>query len=111
MLWKPFADDAVPPRWIKKKYLPELTPGKVTVTSFLSGRCPAGNLVHERARRAAEELGDKVVFRTINAHDREAMRQHGEVGALYVDDKRVRTGPPPSYEKIRGWIAKKARKL
>ena len=111
LLWKPFADDAVPPRWIRRKYVPELTPGKVTVTTFLNGQCPAGNIVHERARRAAEEFGDKVVFRTINTNDKEVMRQHGEVAALYVDDKKVRTGPPPSYEKIRGAIAKRVKKL
>jgi len=111
LLWKPFASHAVPPKWIKKKYVPELTPGKVTVTSFLNGQCPAGNLVHERARRAAEEFGDRVVFRTINTNDKEAMRLYGERGALYVDDKKVRTGPPPSYEKIRKAIAKRAKKL
>lgn len=111
LLWKPFASDAVPPKWMKKKYAPELTPAKVTVTSFLNGQCPAGNIVHERARRAVEEFGDRVVFRTINTNDKEVMRQHGEVAALYVDDKKVRTGPPPSYEKIRRVIAKRVKKL
>ncbi len=111
LLWKPFAGDAVPPKWIKKKCVPELTPGKVTVTSFLNGQCPAGNLVHERARRAAEECGDKVIFCTINTNDKEVMRLCGERSALYVDDKNVRTGPPPSYEKIRTVVAKRVKKL
>ena len=111
LLWKPFADDAMPPRWIKRKYVPELTPGKVTVTSFLNGQCPAQNLVHERARRAAEEFGDKVEFRTIRTNDKEVIRQHGEMAALFVDGKKVRTGPPPSFEKVRGIIAKRVRKL
>ena len=111
LVLKSFTGDAAPPRWIKKKYVPELTPGKVTVTSFLSGQCPAGNLVHERARTAAEEFGDKVVFRTIQTNDKEVMRLYGERAALYVDDKKVRTGPPPSYEKIRAVIAKKAKSL
>jgi len=31
--------------------------------------------------------------------------------ALYIDDKQVRTGPPPSYEKIYKLISKKVRKL
>ena len=111
LLWKPFAGDAVAPKWIKKRYVPELTSGKVTVTSFLNGQCPAGNAVHERARRASEEFGDRVIFRTINTNDKEVMRLYGERGALYVDDKKVRTGPPPSYEKIRGVIAKRVKKL
>ena len=111
LLWKPFAEDAVPPRWIRGKYTPELTLGKVTVTSLLNGRCPAANAVHERARRAAAEFGDRVVFRTVRTNDRDAVRRCGEPSALYVDDKKVRTGPPPSYEKIRSRIAKRVGRL
>lgn len=109
LLWKPFAGDAQPPKWIKKKYVPELTPGKVTVTSILNGQCPAGNMTHERARRAAEEFGDRVVFRTIRTNSKEAMQTYGERAALYVDNKNIRIGPPPSYEKIRSAIAKRVR--
>ncbi len=65
LLWKPFADDAVPPKWIRPKKSPETVPGKVAVTAFLNGWCPAQNLVFERAKRAAAEFGDKVVFRKI----------------------------------------------
>ena len=111
LLWKPFTGDATPPRWIRAKYEPALTPGKVTVTSVLNGRCPAGNMTHERARRAAAEFGDRVVFRTVRTDTRDALRLCGEAAALYVDDGRVRIGPPPSYDKIRGRIAKKVRRL
>jgi hypothetical protein len=34
LLWKPFSDDAIPPRWIKVKKKPELVPGKVSVTAI-----------------------------------------------------------------------------
>jgi len=111
LLWKPFSNDAVPPKWIKKKYTPELTPGKVTVTSFLNGQCPAGNMVHERAIRAANEFGDKVIFRTINTNDKEAMRRYGEKGSLYIDAKKVTKGPPLSYEKIKRLISKRVKRL
>ena len=43
LLWKPFAPDAVPPRWIREKKKPELTPGKVTVSAFVNGWCPGMN--------------------------------------------------------------------
>jgi len=111
LLWKPFFADATPPKWIKKKYKPELVPGKVTVTSFLNGQCPAGNMVHERAKRAASEIGDKAVLRTINTNDKEIMRQYGEKQALYIDNKNVRIGPPPSYKKIKKLIEGKVKKL
>jgi len=51
LLWKPFADDAIPPKWIKEKKKPKTTSGKVTVTAFLNGWCPAQNIVFERAKR------------------------------------------------------------
>ena len=111
LLWKPFSGDAEPPKWIKKKYTPEFTPGKVTVTSFFNGQCPAGNITHERAKRVAKEFGDKVMFRTINTNDKEVMRRHGKKDALYIDAKKVTKGPPLSYEKIKRLIAKRVKKL
>ena len=111
LLWKPFTADAVPPKWIREKKKPEATPGKVTVTSFLNGWCPAQNIVFERAKRAASESGDKVVFREINTFDREVFSEWGIADALFIDNKQVRTGPPPSYEKIRKKIAKRIKKL
>jgi len=111
LLWKPFTDDAIPPKWIKQKKRPETTPGQVTVTAFLNGWCPAQNMVFERARRAASEFGDKVIFRGIDTFDREVFLEWGIADALFIDDKQVRTGPPPSYEKIKKMIAKRVRKL
>ena len=62
LMWKPFAPDAVPPRWLKQRRRPTLTPGKVTVTSVVNGWCLVQNLVNERAKRAAATFGDDVVF-------------------------------------------------
>jgi GNAT superfamily N-acetyltransferase len=111
LLLKPFSDDAVPPRWIKQKHTPELMPGKVTVTSFIDGRCPSSNMVHERAKRASQEFGDKVIFRTVDTRDKDVVRRTGEVSGLYIDGKRVGFGPPLTYEKIRGKIAGRVKKL
>jgi GNAT superfamily N-acetyltransferase len=111
LLWKPFTRDAIPPKWIKQKKKPEITPGQVTVTGFLNGWCPAGNMVFERAQRAASEFGDKVVFQKIDTSDRNVFLEWGIADALFIDDKQVRTGPPPSYEKIKKLIAKRVKKL
>jgi len=35
----------------------------------------------------------------------------GIVDAFFIDGKQVRTGPPPSYEKIKKLIAKRVKKL
>lgn len=111
LLWKPFTSDASPPRWIKQKKKPQSEPRKVIVSSFLNGWCPAQNLIRERAKRAASELGEKVIFKEIDTFDRNKMLEWGILDALYIDDKQIRTGPPPSYEKIKKKIIKKLKKL
>lgn len=111
LLWKPFTADAEPPHWIKKKKKPPLHENKVTVTSFLHGWCPAFNLVHERAKRAAAEFGDKVIFQSIDTFEKEVIQEWGIADALFIDDKEVNCGPPPNYEKIKKLIEKRVKKL
>jgi hypothetical protein len=111
LLWKPLSEDAIPPRWIKAKKMPVKTANRVTVTSFINGWCPAQNIVHERAKRAALEFGDQVLFQDIHSLPLEVHRDWGISDGLFIDGKELRFGPPPSYEKIRNKIAKKAAKL
>jgi GNAT superfamily N-acetyltransferase len=111
LVWKPFAADAAPPAWVRPKKKPRPEPGKVVVTGLLNGWCPAMSLVHERARRAAAELGPAVEFREIRTHDRDAFLEWGMSDALFIDGKELRSGPPPSYEKIRKKIAARVKKL
>jgi GNAT superfamily N-acetyltransferase len=111
LLWKPFTDDATPPKWINQKKKPELVPGKVTVTAFLNGWCPAQSLAFERAKMAAAKFGSDVVFQHIDTFDRDTFLEWGISDALFIDGKPVRTGPPPSYEKLRKIIAQKVKKL
>lgn len=111
LLWKPFSAEASPPKWIKRKKEPEVVPGLANVTVLHSGWCMAQSLTLERAKRAAAEFGDKVRFTKIDTSNRDVFLEWGTSDALYVDGKSIRTGPPPSYEKIRKAIAKKARKV
>ncbi len=111
LLWKPFTDDAIPPKWIKQKKNPNPIQGKVVVTAFINGWCPAQNIVFERAKRAAKEFGDTVVFQEINTSVRDVFLEWGIADALFIDGKQVRTGPPPSYEKIKKLITKRVKRL
>lgn len=110
LMWKPFREGAEPPRWIKEKKRPAREAGVVTVTSFLNGWCPAQNIIHERARRAAQEFGDVVRFKEVDTFDRCTLCEWGIADAVYIDDKRLGWGPPPSYEKIKNKIAKRVKK-
>ena len=112
LLWKPFTPQARPPRWLPTgNKLPEPTPGKVNVTVFNNGWCTAGNLVAERARRAAAAFGDRAVYREIDTSEPAAAAGWGQTDALFIDGRQVRTGPPPTYEKIHSRVERRARRL
>jgi GNAT superfamily N-acetyltransferase len=111
LLWKKFDDDAIPPKWIREKKKPEKMGVKVTVSSFINGWCPAQNIVFERAKRAVSEFGDSVEFQDFHTFDRDVFLEWGISDALFIDGKQIRTGPPPSYKKIRKKISKRAKKL
>lgn len=112
LVWKPFVADAVAPRWLPETgRRPEPVPGKVAVTGCLSGWCPAQNLVWERARRAAMPHGEKVAATLVDTSDRATMEAWGQSDALFIDGRQVRTGPPPSQEKLARLIEKRVARL
>ena len=111
LLWKPFEDDVPAPRWVKPKKKPEKEAGKVVVTAFINGWCPAQSISVERAKRAAVEFGDEVEFREINTVDRDVFLEWGIQDALYVDDKNILRGPPLKYEKIKKKMKNKKKKI
>lgn len=88
---------------------PEIEPGKVVVSALLSGWCPAQNLTFERAKRAVAEFGETAVFRPIDTSDRSTFLEWGICDGLFINKKALRAGPPPSYDKIRKTIARKAK--
>ncbi len=113
LLWKPFSTDAIPPKWVQQNAEPPLELNKVTVTAFCNGWCPAQNLVFERAKRAASDpqFANKVVFREVNTSDHDEFLRWGISDALFINRKKVRTGPPPSYERIKKLIDRQAKKI
>ena len=111
LLWKPFSEDAVAPKWIRRNKKPEKIPGKITVTGFINGCCPAQNIVFERAKRASSQFGDKVIFREINTFNRKTLLDWGISDAVYINHKKINSGPPPSYKSIKKQIARQVNKL
>ncbi len=111
LLWKPFSKDAQKPSLIKQKKSPDKIDGKVNISLFKNGWCPAQNLVYERAKRAISEFEDKVVVNEYDTTDRSILNEWGISDALFIDNKKVRTGPPPSFETIQKKIRRKVKKL
>jgi GNAT superfamily N-acetyltransferase len=112
LLFKPFAPDAEPPRWFRATARPlESTPGRVNVTCFVNGWCTSGLVTAERARRVADEFGERVVFREVDTSEHAAVAEWGLGDALFVDGKRVMTGPPISPERFRKIVRKRVAAL
>ena len=78
---------------MKRTGKPVLTEGRVTVTSFVNGWCPAQNIVHERPGGPLR-VGDSVVFDVINTLDRSNLEKWGIADALFIDSKRCGLGLP-----------------
>lgn len=111
LVWKPFTDDAVPPRWIERGPRPMPVAGKVTVAAYINGWCPVQNLIYERAKRAAASLGDDVVFESYDTSEQSAMIACGQADCVYLDGKTLQKGPPPSYDRIHKRMAARLEKL
>lgn len=111
LVWKPFTDEAAPPHWVTQRKAIPLTPGKVTVTAFINGWCSAQNMVYERTKRACSELGEQVLFTSIDTSVPQTFEEWGIVDGIFIDGKRLSFGPPLSYQKIRGKIVKRLKRL
>jgi N-acetylglutamate synthase-like GNAT family acetyltransferase len=110
LLWKPFNENAIPPKFIKPKRKPEKGEGKVNVTLFRNGWCQTMNVACERAKRASQEFPGKINLQEFETVDKEILKEWGITDAVFIDGKEVRVGPAPPYEKIRKRIEKRVNK-
>lgn len=111
LVWKPFTKDAVPPKLLRRKRIPELEPDVTTITCFRNGWCPAQNLACERVMRVAEEFPGKTKVTLIETDDPETLDKWGISDAVYIDEKEIQTGPPPTTVKLRKMVAHRVAKL
>jgi len=111
LVWKPFAEGATAPRWVRQRKPVASVPGRVSVTAFRNGWCPAQNITFERAKRAAQECGDKVVFQEIDTTDRQTFEEWGIPDGVFIDGKSANWGPPLSHAKLRKLIGRRLKRL
>jgi GNAT superfamily N-acetyltransferase len=110
LMWKPFKSEAIAPKFYKVKKKPENKTDKLNITFFINGWCTAQNMVFERARRAMAGLEQWIDFTEYNTMDSLIRHEWGIIDALYIGDKEINTGPPPSYKKIRRLIERKIKR-
>jgi N-acetylglutamate synthase-like GNAT family acetyltransferase len=106
LVWKPFSEDAIAPKWMRQKKAPEIHPDKITISLFNYGWCPSQNVNYERTLQIAKEFGDKVIIQEYDTKDRTVMEEWGLSDALFVDDEMIANGPPLSSQSIRELIEK-----
>jgi N-acetylglutamate synthase-like GNAT family acetyltransferase len=100
LVWKAFKENAEPPRLMRMKKRPEAEQGKVKVTCFRNGWCPGQNLACERMKRAVQEYGTRIEYVEIDTDSRQNLEEWGIADAIYIDDRQINTGPPPSFKKL-----------
>ena len=69
------------------------------------------NLAYERAKRASKEFEGKVEITEHETIDREIINEWGISDGLFINGKKIKRGPPPSYKKIRKKIEKKVKRI
>jgi len=104
LLWKPFRDDASPPRFLQRKYAFEPIAGKVVVDLFWNDFCQTSGIEAERAREGCAEYRDRVVLHEHNAEDRATLLQYQTPRAIYVNGEEVFWGYEAPREGIRAAI-------
>jgi hypothetical protein len=96
---------------MKKRKKPGKGKDRVDIALFKTGWCPVMNLAYERTLRAAGEFGNKIILKEYDALDRKVVEEWGISDGIFIDGKELRTGPPPSYEKVHRKIKKRARRI
>jgi len=111
LMWKPFNENAIPPKFMKPKKLPEKGKEKVNVTIFRNGWCPNFNIAYERAIKASEEFSGKINLQEFNTTEKTIVEEWGIPDGLFIDGKAVNTGPAPGYKKLVKKISKRVKKI
>lgn len=111
LIWKPFIENAEPPQLIRMKRKPAVEKGIVTITCFRNGWCPAQNLSCERMKRAASEYQNHIKYIEIDTDIKDNLNEWGIADAIFIDDMKINTGPPPSYIKLQKLLKKKVMKI
>ncbi len=113
LLYKKFDEDAKSPKFLNQDKLPQKgkNEGKVTITFLLNGYCPGRSIVYERAGKAVQRFGDKVVLETVDTSELETFREWGRQNELFIEDKAVTFGPPLPQKKLEKLISRQVKKL
>ena len=92
LLWKPFRDDAEPPRFLEPQFRFEPIEGVCVVDLFWNRFCQTSGIEAQRVREVCAEFGDRVVLREYPAEDRKVLLRYQTPRAIYVDNRKIGWG-------------------
>ena len=102
LLWKPFNDNAKPPRLLSRKAPQRRSParaGKVRVVSITDGWCGDGCERCIMVRDVVHRISAKAELTEISSDEKTDMRTHGEShDVVYIDGEPFRPDGPPATE-------------
>lgn len=110
LLWKDFKSVTKLPKWRKIKKIPSPGSEKLIISVFCHGWCSAMNISYERIKKIAEEFKPYVQLNEYNTRDKQILDEWNISDAVYLDNKPINTGPPPSYKALRDKVYKALKK-
>ncbi len=95
LVWKPFSNDAEPPKFLRQSKTGPVHDDRVTLVSLCTGWC-GGCDFNLEARKAARELGDhRVDFIEVDTSLRRNLLEWGVSDGILMDGKPYRQDGPP----------------
>jgi GNAT superfamily N-acetyltransferase len=104
LLWKPFGEDAVPPRFLEPQFTFEPIEGVCVVDLFWNRFCQTSGIEAQRVREVCAEFGDRVLLREYPAENRAVLPRYQTPRAIYVDGREIGWGYEAPREGIRAAI-------
>jgi len=106
LLWKVWARDVEPLRFIEPAYAYEPAAGQVTIDLFCQDFCPTNAIEAQRVREVSAEFGEAVLLREHRADDPQVRARYGIARAIYVNGQEIGWGYEAPREGIRAAIQK-----
>ena len=106
ILWKRFADNAVPPQFFQRAWTFEPVPGKVAFDAFWNRQCLTSATEIHNVREVCGEYGDRILLREYDCTD-PAVRERYQTGRLLaVNGREIGWGYEAPREGLRAAIQK-----
>jgi len=111
LMWNPFAEDAVPPAFLERRYKFAPVPGKVVIDLFYNPFCLTSEIEAQHVREVAAEFGDRVVLHEHSVNNQAEARACGLSRAIFLNGRELFWGYEAPKDGLRAEIEKELEAL